>query len=114
LPIGFRLGLRYALAGDIAASPRNGHPIQALLALFWSEHMDGLSPELPIFPIAAFADALVAGLSGFASGLVVSSNWLYILAPLPVAALIVAFGLIKFRFVARELLGHRNFRHPGA
>jgi hypothetical protein len=113
LPIGFRRGLLYTFTGDIAASPRDGHPIQALLALFWSERMDGLSPELPIFPIATFAGALVAGLSGFASGLVVSSNWLYVLAPLQVAALIVAFGL-KFRIVARELLGHRNFRHPGA
>ena len=54
-------------------------PIQALLALYWSEHMDGLSLDLAIFLIATFAGALVAGLSGFAFGLVAASIWLYIL-----------------------------------
>jgi uncharacterized protein len=68
--------------------------MQALLALLWSERMDGLPLELPIFLIATFAGALVAGLSGFAFGLVAASIWLYILPPLQVAALIVAFGLI--------------------
>jgi hypothetical protein len=56
--------------------------------------MDGLSFELPIFFAATFAGALVAGLSGFAFGLVVSSIWLYILTPLQTATLIIAFGLI--------------------
>src|SRR5450631_949150 len=56
--------------------------------------MDGLSLELPIFFLATFAGALVAGLSGFAFGLVVSSIWLYILTPLQTATLIIAFGLI--------------------
>jgi uncharacterized membrane protein YfcA len=56
--------------------------------------MDGLSLELPIFLVATLAGALVAGLSGFAFGLVAASIWLYILPPLQVAALIVAFGLI--------------------
>jgi uncharacterized membrane protein YfcA len=56
--------------------------------------MDGLPLELPIFLIATFAGALVAGLSGFAFGLVAASIWLYILSPLQSATLIVAFGLI--------------------
>src|ERR1700751_1005635 len=56
--------------------------------------MDGLSFDLAIFLIATFAGALVAGLSGFAFGLVVSSIWLYILTPLQTATLIIAFGLI--------------------
>jgi uncharacterized protein len=56
--------------------------------------MDGISLELPLFLLATFAGALVAGLSGFAFGLVVSSIWLYILTPLQTASLIVAFGLI--------------------
>jgi uncharacterized membrane protein YfcA len=56
--------------------------------------MDGLSVELPLFLIATFAGALVAGLSGFAFGLVASSIWLYILTPLQAATLIIAFGLI--------------------
>src|SRR5260221_12007349 len=56
--------------------------------------MDGLPVELPIFILATFAGALVAGLSGFAFGLVVSSIWLYILTPLQTTTLIIAFGLI--------------------
>jgi hypothetical protein len=56
--------------------------------------MDGLPLELPIFLIATFAGAVVAGLSGFAFGLVASSIWLYILSPLQSATLIIAFGLI--------------------
>src|SRR3981189_809428 len=68
--------------------------MQALLALPWSEHMDGFPLELPIFLLATFAGALVAGLSGFAFGLVAASIWLYILNPLQTATLIIAFGLI--------------------
>jgi len=56
--------------------------------------MDGFPLELPIFLVATFAGALVAGLSGFAFGLVAASVWLYILDPLQTATLIIAFGLI--------------------
>src|SRR5262245_50539352 len=56
--------------------------------------MDGTTLELPLFLLATFAGALVAGLSGFAFGLVVSAIWLYILTPLQTATLIIAFGLI--------------------
>lgn len=56
--------------------------------------MDGSPLELPIFLLATFAGALVAGLSGFAFGLVAASIWLYILNPLQTATLIIAFGLI--------------------
>ena len=56
--------------------------------------MDGISLELPLFLLATFAGALVAGLSGFAFGLVAASIWLYILTPLQTATLIIAFGLI--------------------
>jgi uncharacterized membrane protein YfcA len=68
--------------------------MQALLAFVWSGHMDGSSLDLVIFLIATFAGALVAGLSGFAFGLVAASIWLYILTPLQTATLIIAFGLI--------------------
>src|SRR6266699_6919133 len=68
--------------------------MQALLAFLWSERMDGSTLELPIFLLATFAGALVAGLSGFAFGLVAASLWLYILSPVQTATLIVAFGLI--------------------
>jgi uncharacterized membrane protein YfcA len=56
--------------------------------------MDVFSLDLTIFLIATFAGALVAGLSGFAFGLVAASIWLYVLTPLQTATLIVAFGLI--------------------
>lgn len=56
--------------------------------------MEGLPLELPLFLVATFAGALVAGLSGFAFGLVAASIWLYILTPLQTATLIIAFGLI--------------------
>jgi uncharacterized protein len=69
-------------------------PFKRCSPLFWSEPMDGLPFELPIFLVATFAGALVAGLSGFAFGLVAASIWLYILTPLQTASLIVAFGLI--------------------
>jgi uncharacterized membrane protein YfcA len=56
--------------------------------------VDGIPLELPIFLLATFAGALVAGLSGFAFGLVAASIWLYVLSPLLTATLIIAFGLI--------------------
>ena len=43
--------------------------------------MDGFPLEIPIFLFATFAGALVAGLSGFAFGLVATSIWLYISSP---------------------------------
>jgi uncharacterized membrane protein YfcA len=65
--------------------------------------MDGLPLELPLFVVATFAGALVAGLSGFAFGLVASSIWLYILTPLQTATLIIAFGLIVQGFAVWKL-----------
>lgn len=56
--------------------------------------MDGIALELPLFLLATFAGAFVAGLSGFAFGLVAASLWLYVLTPLQSASLIIAFGLL--------------------
>ena len=56
--------------------------------------MDGIAFELPLFLLATLAGAFVAGLSGFAFGLIAASLWLYILTPLQSATLIVAFGLL--------------------
>ncbi|MBR1179105.1 sulfite exporter TauE/SafE family protein [Bradyrhizobium sp. KB893862 SZCCT0404] len=56
--------------------------------------MDGIAIELPLFFLATFAGAFVAGLSGFAFGLVAASLWLYVLTPLQSASLIVGFGLL--------------------
>jgi uncharacterized membrane protein YfcA len=68
--------------------------MQALLAEPWSEHMEVSPFELSLFVAATFAGAVVAGLSGFAFGLIAASLWLYILTPAQSASLIVAFGLL--------------------
>jgi uncharacterized membrane protein YfcA len=47
-----------------------------------------------IFLTATFVSSLVAGLAGFAFGLVAAAMWLYILTPLQTATLIIWFGLI--------------------
>jgi len=56
--------------------------------------VDGFPLELPLFLLATFAGALVAGLSGFAFALIAAAIWLYILTPLQTVTLIIAFGLI--------------------
>ena len=69
--------------------------MQALLAYLWSEHMESLPVRAATVSCWRHLPALVvAGLSGFAFGLVAASLWLYILTPLQSATLIVAFGLI--------------------
>jgi uncharacterized membrane protein YfcA len=55
--------------------------------------MDGLL-DITIFLVATFVAALVAGLAGFAFGLVASAVWLHVLTPLQTASLIIGFGLI--------------------
>jgi len=49
---------------------------------------------IALFLVATFVAALVAGLAGFAFGLVAAAVWLYILTPLATATLIIVFGLI--------------------
>jgi uncharacterized protein len=56
--------------------------------------MDGSTLEIPLFLFATLVGAFVAGLSGFAFGLVAASLWLYVLTPVQSATLIVAFGLL--------------------
>jgi uncharacterized membrane protein YfcA len=56
--------------------------------------MDIITLDLIIFLLATFAAALVAGLAGFAFGLVAAAAWLHVLTPLQTASLIIAFGLI--------------------
>src|SRR5258707_6153658 len=50
--------------------------------------------DLALFIGATFAAALVAGMAGFAFGLVAAAVWLHVLTPLQTTTLIVAFGLI--------------------
>ncbi|MEK9278572.1 sulfite exporter TauE/SafE family protein [Bradyrhizobium sp. ISRA442] len=72
--------------------------------------MDGISLEIPLFIIATFAGALVAGLSGFAFGLVAASIWLYILTPLQSVSLIIAFGLIVQAYSVWKLRSALDWR----
>jgi uncharacterized membrane protein YfcA len=50
--------------------------------------------DLGLFVGASFAAATVAGVAGFAFGLVAASVWLHILTPLETTSLIVVFGLL--------------------
>jgi len=56
--------------------------------------VDGTILNLSFFLAATFAAALVAGLAGFAFGLIAAAVWLHILTPLQTATLIIAFGLV--------------------
>jgi uncharacterized membrane protein YfcA len=56
--------------------------------------MDGFTVEILIFLTGAFFGALIAGLSGFAFGLVAGSFWLYFLTPLQTTTLIIGYGFL--------------------
>jgi uncharacterized protein len=63
-----------------------------------------------LFLVATFAAALVAGLAGFAFGLVAAAVWLHILTPLQTATLIVVFGLIVQGYSVWKLRAALNWR----
>src|SRR5476651_221290 len=50
--------------------------------------------DLFLFVGATFAAAVVAGVAGFAFGLIAAAVWLHVLTPVQTTTLIVAFGLI--------------------
>jgi len=50
--------------------------------------------NLIIFVLATFAGSVIAGLSGFAFGLIAASVWLYILTPAQTASLIALFAIL--------------------
>ncbi|HZE47084.1 MAG TPA: sulfite exporter TauE/SafE family protein, partial [Xanthobacteraceae bacterium] len=56
--------------------------------------MDDALFNLALFLIATFGAALVAGLAGFAFGIVAAGIWLHVITPVETASLIVGFGLI--------------------
>src|SRR5437879_13421112 len=87
-----------------------GDPMQALLALLWSGHMDGSLLDIGIFLLATFAGALIAGVTGFAFGLVVAALWLHILTPVQTATLIIAYGLIVQGYAVIRLRHALNWR----
>src|SRR5258705_5976688 len=72
--------------------------------------MDGTTLELTLFLLATFAGGLVAVLSGFDFGLIVSAIWLYILDPLQTATLIITFGLIVQGYSVWKLRGALDWR----
>jgi hypothetical protein len=57
--------------------------------------MPGADPfELAIFVVAAFLGSLIAGIAGFAFGLIASAIWLHGITPAQSAALIAAFAIV--------------------
>ncbi len=56
--------------------------------------MDDVWLHYALFLVATFAAALVAGISGFAFGLIAAAAWLHFLTPIQTATLIIAFGLL--------------------
>lgn len=73
--------------------------------------MDGLQAlDLFLFGGATFAAAFVAGLAGFAFGIVAAAVWLHFLSPAQAAALIVSFGLIVQGAAVWKLRKSLNWR----
>ena len=62
-----------------------------------------LPPDVVVFLIGALAAAFVAGLAGFAFGLVAAAFWLHALPPAQSAALIVAYALLVQGYAAWRL-----------
>ena len=50
--------------------------------------------DLIVFVVACFAGALIAGVAGFAFGLIASAIWLHAIAPAQSAPLIAAFAIV--------------------
>ncbi len=88
--------------------------MQALLAQDLGAGTWIRTSTLPSSPLlflgATFVAALVAGLAGFAFGLVAAAVWLYILTPLQTATLIIGFGLIVQGYAVWKLRGALDWR----
>jgi uncharacterized protein len=67
--------------------------------------MDGTVLQIGLFLAATFAASLVAGVSGFAFGLLAAAVWLHVLTPLQTATLIVCYGLIVQGYAVWKLRG---------
>jgi uncharacterized membrane protein YfcA len=61
--------------------------------------------DLSLFVAAGFAASLIAGIAGFAFGLVAASIWLYFLTPLQTTTLIAVFGLVVQGYSVWKLRG---------
>jgi uncharacterized protein len=62
-----------------------------------------LPTDLAIFLLGTFAAAFVAGLAGFAFGMVAAAVWLHALPPAQAAALVVAYALLVQGYAAWRL-----------
>jgi len=72
--------------------------------------MDGATPlDIALFVVATFGASLVAGLAGFAFGLVAAAVWLHLLTPLQTTTLIVVFGLLVQGYSVWKLRGALRF-----
>src|SRR3954466_6540859 len=78
-------------------------PFKRCSLSYGASNMDGFSLEIPLFLLATFGCALGAWRSGFAFALVAASIWLYILPPLQVVTLIIAFGLLVQGYMVWKL-----------
>jgi uncharacterized protein len=77
--------------------------------------MDGIAlQDLVLFSAATLAASLIAGLAGFAFGLVAAAIWLHVLTPLQTTSLIVAFGLVVQGLSVWRLRRALRFRPPVA
>ena len=74
--------------------------------------MDGM--VLGLFLVATFLGGVVAGLAGFAMGLVVSGIWLHILTPVQTAILIVGYGLLVQSYSIWKLRHALSWRNGDA
>jgi hypothetical protein len=72
-----------------------------------------LGLDLFLFLAATFTAALLAGLAGFAFGIVAASAWLHILTPVQTATLIVWYGLIVQGYAVWKLRHAIRWRRMG-
>jgi hypothetical protein len=70
----------------------------------------GLNIFTLLFLSGTFVAALVAGLGGFAFGIIAAAVWLYILTPVQTAALIVSLGLVVQGYSVWKLRGALQWR----
>jgi uncharacterized membrane protein YfcA len=64
-----------------------------------------------VFVLGAFLGALVAGLAGFAFGLVASGIWLHVITPVQSAVLIAAFACVVQSLATWRMRHMVNWRH---
>lgn len=72
--------------------------------------MDASLLDITLFLLAAFAGAVIAGVTGFAFGLVVAPLWLFILSPIKTATMVIAFGLIVQGYAVIRLRNALDWR----